>query len=191
MTPFGKLIVGVLILGALGTSFYFVNKKNAIPTTNESPSVTEVAVILVSTSTFGTTTVASGKKMAFGEFMKQDKNSYVCTVNQDIQGVSTKGTIYISSGKLNGVFTYVDGGKNHISYMLIHDGYSYSWNTNSTSTGIKVKTQGEDGAISSAEMTSLTANYWDPAKVGDYTCEATTISDSKFMLPSSVTFTEI
>lgn len=188
MTPFGKSIVAVLIVGILGSSAYFVNYRNKIPVSPATDVVMEE--VAVSTSTVSTSTAPYGKKMPFSQFMQEDNASYLCNLSQNIDGVTTMGIVYISNGKLRGEFTNTQSGNSRTSYMVIRDGYSYAWSTTSSSTGIKAKTTGNDGAIAVAITTNGSSN-WNPGLVGDYTCRASAVSSSTFSLPETIMFAEV
>lgn len=120
----------------------------------------------------GTGTVAS--LMARG-------GSFQCTASLTVQNSSSQGTAYISGEKIRGDFTSRAGGMTIASHFIIADGYSYSW-SDAAPQGFKVKV---DGSSSSQSSQGVTTN----ADVS-YDCTPWTVDQSKFTVPSGITFLE-
>ena len=134
-------------------------------------------------------------KMAFSQFMKTDKGSYVCEVNQRVGGVTSKGKVYLSKGNIRGDFATSAAGQNITSSMVMKDGYSYTWTSMSSTMGFKVKLPTEAEATTGASnqgSASAQASYaWNGDTIGDYSCEVAVVEDSRFALPATINFTEV
>lgn len=132
-----------------------------------------------------------GKKMAFSEFLKQDKGAYQCTVNQYIDAEmtqTTEGTIYINNGNISGTFEINAGGMNIISSMIVRDGFSYTW-SNMSPVGYKVAIVESADTNTNQQMSGSYA--WNAQQIGDYNCEVWDVDMTKFDLPKAITFQEI
>lgn len=141
-------------------------------------------------STVSTETKSSdGKKMAFESFIKNG-GSYVCTVNQYVQNIESKGIVYIDGSKISGEFKTSVQGMNIGTSFISKDGYSYTWSSVMPNTGYKVAVTSSTNAGDSSTGTSGTYGF-NAQDIGDYDCQAWTPDASKFDLPSSVKFTEI
>lgn len=130
------------------------------------------------------TRAEDGKKMSFGNFLKQG-GAYTCTVSQYVGDVESKGTVYINGGNVRGEFSTSVSGVNMQNYFLVKDGYSYSWSSMMPSKGYKVAVNDSTGGSASAQYS------WNSDAIGDYNCEAWNVDNSKFSLPSGTVFTEI
>ena len=72
--------------------------------------------------------------------------------------------------------------------FIVRDGYSYTWTSMMPTMGFKVKvaaSAGDTGAQASGSYA------WNAETIGDYNCEAWTTDESKFAIPTSVTFKAI
>ena len=172
MTIFGKLIVGIIIVGVLGGGYYYFNDANTdegVGAENNVPTQVE-------------------KKMAFSELVKQE-GSYKCTVTQNVQNIESTGTVYIKDTKVNGEFSStVNGTKMNINF-IVRDGYSYTWTSMMPTMGYKVKIN-TDNTSDKNKQTS--ASYsWNAEQIGDYNCETWVADEAKFAVPASVNFTAI
>jgi len=144
------------------------------------------------TSTDVTTTNStetSGKKMAFSEFMKQG-GSYQCTVNQDVGGTQSTGTVYISNGMVSGKFNTAVQGMNIDSNFVMKDGFSYTWTSMMPGKGFKIAVASNPDTGATGGSASGTYSF-DASQIGDYNCVAWTADQSKFALPSGTVFTEL
>lgn len=129
----------------------------------------------------------SGKKMSFDAFMKQG-GSYICTVNQNVQGMESKGTVYINGGNVRGDFKTSVSGMNIDTMFLTKDGYSYTWSSMMAGKGFKVAVKATGGNTS----TQTSGQYsFDASQIGEYDCQPWTVDQSKFAMPSGVVFTEV
>lgn len=134
------------------------------------------------------TSAPTGKRMAFSEFIKQG-GSYKCTVRQDVGGVQTEGTTYMSGGMIRGEYSTKVQGMDVNSTMIVRDGYTYSWTSMMPNTGFKVKVAANATGDTSAPTSG--SYSFNAEQIGDYNCEAWTADASKFTLPSGVTFQEM
>lgn len=131
---------------------------------------------------------AAGKKMAFSEFVK-GSGSYKCTVNQSVEGTDTKGTVYITKGLLRGEFSSQVRGMNVDTTFIVKEGYTYTWTSLMPKFGFKTKIpEKTEGDTSTQTSGSYSFNA---EKIGDYDCTAWTLDPSKFIVPSTVTFSEM
>lgn len=181
MTPFGKIIAGLLIIGGISTAVYFMRPSDAL--------LQDEVMVAEETSS---TTEATGKKMAFSQFMKSDSGSYVCEVNQSVGDTQTKGTVYLDNGKVRGEFTVRALGQNSSVTTIIRDGYTYTWSSLAATVGFKVKNSPEGDMTPVENATGTQATYQASFEtIGDYSCTAQVVEESKFTIPGSVTFTEV
>ncbi len=143
---------------------------------------------------------SNGKKMAFDAFLKQG-GSYECTVTQNLENVSSAGKVWFdgvsntgstsdnANMRMSGEFATTVAGQNFKSYMILSDGYTYTWSDSMPSIGMKIK---NTSTTSTNTNQGTSANItWDSKNIGDYDCNAWTVVESKFALPKSVTFTEL
>ncbi len=169
MTTVTKIIIGVLVLGAVGGAWYHY----AVSPKKEIRSGTSATPAL------------EGKKMAFADFIKNDKGSYKCTVHRTVQNIDTTGTMYIANKMIRGEFSNNYQGQNVEVKFIIRDGYGYTWTTGipNMSGGYKIKIPVDpDGKETGEVMYS----YVD--SVGDYTCENWTVDTAMFTVPTNMTF---
>lgn len=127
----------------------------------------------------------TGKKMAFSQFLKQG-GAYKCEVNQDINGVETKGTTYINDGMVRGEYNTKIQGANVDSTFIVRDGFVYSWSSMLPNMGFKMKT--DVNASGNAGASASGSYSWNAEQIGDYNCEPWTVDQSKFTVPTNITF---
>lgn len=100
-------------------------------------------------------------------------------------GVTSSGTVYIaSSGNMRGDFTSQGSSGTQTSSMIVKDGYSYVW---SGSQGAKMNAASSTNASAGAQAQQSV----DLDSQVDYDCQAWSVDQSKFTLPSSVNFVDI
>jgi hypothetical protein len=168
-------VIGVVIVVALGA--FLVTKGNSKSTLSDN------------TDPLIETPGVSGKKMAFSEFAKHG-GSYKCTVTQYLDAgmtQSTQGTVYLDGGKIRGEYATKVQGMNIDTSVIVRDGFAYTW-TSMMPNGYKIavnQTAGDTGAAASG------AYSWNDKMIGDYNCVTWAVDQSKFTLPSGVTFQEI
>lgn len=179
-----KIIVSLLIVGAV-VGGYFVFRGDSTSTGLDSampaPGQTNVEEKVVMEDG------SSGKKMAFSELVKQG-GSYKCTVNWNAQGIDTQATAYMSNGMLRNEANTKVAGFSVDTYIIVRDGYSYTWSSMTPTSGFKSKVTAGVSDASAGTSGTFTFNA---EQVGDYNCEAWTADSSKFALPTGVTFKEV
>lgn len=136
-----------------------------------------------------TTTVPSesAKKMAFSEFLKSGEASK-CSVTQSVSGLEMKGTVYAYKGMMNGEFKTEAYGKTIQTDFVLRDGYTYTWTSAAPNIGFKAKAAvpvGTNVAPASGQI------GFNAETIGDYDCQPWAVDESKFTLPTSVTFREV
>jgi hypothetical protein len=189
MTAFGKLIFGLVVVIGLATAGYFVTKPpKDVEVSPSSASQTEATASASTTVPQATTTQTAGKKIPFADFIKKG-GAYKCTVNQYVQNVETKGTVYISGGDLRGEFSSTVAGMNFTSTFIRKDDYTYTWTSAMPGKGFKVKTQASAEANTDAKASGTYS--WNAEQIGDYNCEVWATDASKFVLPAGVTFSDV
>ena len=127
----------------------------------------------------------TSKKMAFSEFVKQG-GSYKCEVKQSTSDFKNGGTVYISGGNIRGDFSTVAEGITMNTYFILRDGYTYNWSSVAPNSGVKMLIPVDSETTVNSEVYSWSAN-----QIGDYDCDPWTADESKFTLPTNVTFTLI
>jgi len=176
-----KTLISFLVVGVVLVGGYFAydsqKKENSEVTENE---INEV-------KNEDTTAKPAGKKMAFSQFIKQDKGSYKCEVSQAMSDIESNGTIYMNGGNMRGDFNTIAEGRNMNSSFIMMGGYTYNW-SNLAPMGVKVKVD-MDGGNSSAEASGTYS--WNAEQIGDYNCEPWLVDEGTFELPDGVNFTEI
>ncbi len=177
-----KIIIGVLVVGIVAVGYVTFNKKSVSQEAPGNPSIDEV-------SDTPETTQTSGKKMAFSQFIKQDFGSYKCDVKQSVSDFVSSGTVYMNEGKLRGEFSTVAEGRKMDSSFIMKEGYTYNWSS-MIPMGVKVKIPDTSATPNTSTNTSGTYS-WNAEQIGEYNCEEWKADETKFELPSGITFTEI
>ncbi len=175
MTIVTKIIIGVVFLGGVATASYFVfiaPKEVAVPIENKQEQAN----------------VTSGKKIPFTQFIKQG-GSYKCTVSQVVENIESKGTVYVAGELLRGEFTTAVQNMSIKSTFIAKDGYMYTWTSAAPSMGFKAKVMKPN--VGSTDTKTSGSYSWNSELVGDYTCEPWALDETKFELPSTVTFTAV
>lgn len=182
-----KTIIGVLVVMVIIVGGYFVMSKDKI----KDSALTENTET-VNTGAEVTTKEAeqpTGKKMAFSQFIEQDSGSYKCEVKQYMSDFENSGTVYINKGNIRGDFSTVAEGRKIDSSFIQKDNYTYNWSSEAPNMGVKVAVVTNTESNTDAQMQGTYS--WDAKQIGDYTCEEWIVDESKFSIPTSVTFTEI
>lgn len=182
-----KTIIGVLVVMVIIVGGYFVASKNKIKDSALTEN-TETVGTGVEVTTEETEQLA-GKKMAFSEFIKQDSGSYKCEVKQYMSDFENSGTVYINKGNIRGDFSTVAEGQKMDSSFIKKDNYTYNWSSAAPNMGVKIAVATNTESGTDAQMQGTYS--WNAEQIGDYTCEEWTVDESKFSIPTSVTFTEI
>ena len=177
-----KIIAGVLgAVVVLGGAYLFMGRDSV---NTETPNSIAVGEPNPSTPTEQN----SGKKMSFDSFLKQG-GSYVCTVNQTVQGIDSKGTVYINGSNIHGEFNTAVAGMNVDSHFIAKDGFTYTWSRMMQGKGFKAP-MSTGGAGDTSAGTSGQYSF-NAEQIGEYDCQPWNVDASKFVLPSGVTFTLI
>lgn len=180
-----KMIAGVLgVIVVLGAAYFFMGDKESASTT-EAPQ-NSIAVGELNPST--PTVEDSGKKMSFDAFLKQG-GSYVCTVNQNIEGIESKGIIYVNGDNVRGTFNTTVVGIKVDSEFISTGGYTYTWSSMMPGKGFKAKAT--DTSVGDTSTGTSGQYSFNAEQIGDYDCKTWNADPSKFALPKGVTFTEI
>ncbi|MDQ5883555.1 MAG: hypothetical protein QG654_469 [Patescibacteria group bacterium] len=174
-----KIIFSILVLGGLGFLIFSSNKKdeNLSPSTNES----------VAESQEKEETKDFSEKTSLARLMEKG-GDYQCTFTHETQAGDSSGTVYISGKKIRGDFVskvsiagLPDIGD--VKTFMISDGESvYTWSS-MTSDGYKapinkdVTSQDSSGVPTNQEL--------------DYKCIGWKVDQSKFSLPTNITFKTI
>ncbi len=110
--------------------------------------------------------------------------SYTCTTYIEITGATTDGTFYIANKKMRGDFSSTVSGMGSVikSHMISDGAYIYSW-SDVVAKGVKVKV-----------VTTLAKDDspgFDYNKQYNYDCKAWVADESKFVIPTNITFIEV
>ncbi len=190
-----KILTPIIIIVVLVIAYFAYNgsNKNAdlVDRGTNTAANTNTVQGTTDTNTRNPAPAATSKKMAFAEFLKQNNASYTCTVTEAMSDFPNKGTIHIVGAadktkiRMQGEFEIVVERKTVKSYMIMKDGYSYSWSSMMPTQGVKIKL-----VVDNTDPKNPTYN-WNADQIGDYDCKPWTVDESIFALPSSVTFREI
>lgn len=171
-----KIVSAVIVAGALIVGGYF-----AFSQSNPDPKEEEKVV----TDTDSAKT--SDKKIAFAEFLKTG-GSYKCTVRQYVGDMNVVGQAYISDGLIRGEYNTKAQGMNIDATMIVRDGYTYTWSSIAPGMGFKAKVVESDGGSKTATAGTYSFNA---EQIGDYDCDDWDLDESKFVVPTTITFKEI
>lgn len=177
-----KFITTILLLGLVVVGGYLFVTKNAPVDVPKTANTGEQNI------TESLETKNEERKMAFADFIRNDRGSYECTVNQNLNGAISQGHVFISDGKISGTFSSSVNGSNVDTNIIVKDGFSYVWSSLLVDTGFKSPVLEGEGDIS----TKTSGNYsWNNNNIGDYECNPWTLENSKFDLPSGINFSMI
>ncbi len=174
-----KTIISVVVLVAVVVGAYFIITKNK-------PEVSNEAIVNTDAMTQETQTgETSSKKMAFSEFVKQDDRPYKCEVKQAMSDFENSGTVYLDKGNVRGEFTTIAEGRTLDTMFIARDGYTYIWSSALPNTGFKTKL----AAKTDTTGTDVSGTYsWNADQIGDYDCMLWTPDQSKFIVPTNISF---
>jgi uncharacterized protein YxeA len=162
------LVVGVIVFGG----YYLINK-------NKTQDISQVVNQIESESP--ATEEPTSKKMSFSEFVKQS-GSYQCSVKQSTSDFDSSGTVYVNDGRMRGEFETIAEGINIKSYIIMKDGFIYTWSSASPKIGFKM-------AIKTDVENANSQNYsWNPEQIGDYDCSFWLLDESQFAVPTNIKF---
>ncbi|HEY4503018.1 MAG TPA: hypothetical protein VJC14_01090 [Candidatus Paceibacterota bacterium] len=171
-----KILSSVIVVGLVVVGGYFAFNLGGSETENKEINTAEDEA------------ETSGKKMAFSEFVKQG-GAYKCEVKQSMSDMQNDGTVYISGSNMRGEYNTIAEGREMQTSFILRDGYSYTWSSLMPNVGFKVKVNTD---VSASGSGSASGTYsWNAEQIGDYNCEAWTADQTKFSIPTSITFQEI
>ncbi len=168
---FSAVLAAVVILGLV-----HLLKETGSFAKNEQPTSTSTEARASDTS----------KKMPLSKLAFEGE-TYKCSVSQTAQNTLSTGTVYLDRGLVRGDFTVKYGESSMQSTFIMRDGYTYTWTSAAPTTGVKIKN--DTTATVGAAINTPNGFFLD--EIGDYSCEAWKADASKFILPTSVTFTAI
>lgn len=109
----------------------------------------------------------------------------MCTFTSTAGGITSSGTTYIgSNGDMSGNFSSTTSSGTVASHMVMKGGMSYAWSGNQ---GVKMNV----AEMNENSATSSNGQSVDLDSQVDYKCEPWVRDESKFTLPSSVTFMDL
>jgi len=158
------IVIGVVLLLALGGWFYMNSKKANVAPATETATGTQQPSAATSLKDLITKGIAQ-----------------TCTFTND----GTSGSVYVSGGAVRGDFDTVANGATTKSHMIVKDNSSYIW-TDGQTTGIKMT---YDPNATPAASASATSGSFDAGANMNYKCSAWLADSGKFTLPTGVTFT--
>lgn len=170
------MILGVVILLLLagGGIFLATSKKSATEA-----DLTAIATVSPSKAPIANT----GKSL---KDLLTSNQSQSCTFsNVDLANVN--GTVYISGGKIRGDFLSVIPNKTVITHMIADGKNSYVWMDNETK-GFKMA---YDPQTQPTGQPTYNSNPLDANKRMDYNCSGWDGDASKFLIPTSVQFSDL
>lgn len=110
--------------------------------------------------------------------------SWKCDVSVTVENITTTGTNYVGGGKVRADFTSVVPEFGNItSHMIMRENTVYSWSDLSPK-GLKFAV--ENGEVQDPRTSTEATPQFDQAY--NYTCSAWPTDESKFELPSGITF---
>ncbi len=164
-----KQLVWVLVAGVVvGGGYYMLTSTRVADTTGGAQATQE----------------PTGKKMAFGDFMKQG-GSYKCAVQSNsAEGINTTGTIYLNASMIRvDASTKMPGSSDIKTSIIVTTDYTYTWTAQAGNTGFKTKT---------VQAAGDSASYgFDASQIGDYTCDVWSADASVFVPPANVVFSDV
>jgi len=183
-----KIIFSVLILSGLGLLIFTNNKKDEV-NTDKDKSGQEVSQESKNEQTENIQSKDFTEKTTLTKLMEKG-GSYICTFINNTQIEESTGTVYISGKKIRGDFiskVSIPGlpSMDDINTYMISDGESsYTWSSMS-GEGYKVPIAEQDKTVTQSD-TSVPTN-----QELDYKCVAWVADQSKFSLPTNITFKTI
>ena len=179
----GKILIGVLVLALAWFLFLGGKKDNSVKNEMSQDEITQAE----KEKEIDSSEDSFSEKTSITALMKKGGN-YMCTMSHSTDVGDTKGTVYIAKEKIRGDFTTqitVPGMKDmgNIDTHMISDGEStYTWSSASA--------EGFKGPIDSESQTGETSQVPKDENL-DYKCVAWNVDDSKFILPTNITFKQI
>ena len=166
-----KILIGVVILLALGAGYYFYSKNNGgLP---------------------GSGTEVSSGMNSLRDLIGASVPQKCTFSSEDAESGKSEGTTYIAGGKVRSDFTNVVSGKTTTSHMITDSKTSYIWEEGQK-TGVKMTIEEpEKGEADIPTSTESEGAQTDLDQKMDYKCSAWLPDSSLFNPPSDVTFTDL
>lgn len=166
---FKAIIAFAAVVGIGGGAWYWSEQKAPV---EMKPAGQESVSVSTDTNASGTAT--------FGELaMRADSSECQVSTTHDV--VTSSGTVYVANGKVRADFTAKAVGMSITGHVIQTEGYAYSW-SDLMPQGVKVRIDEAPAAAASQGFDSSTQV--------EYSCIEWMTDESKFAVPSSVTFTE-
>lgn len=170
-----RIVVGIVVVIVVIAGVFLMTRNKG--------QNTEVASNTEATSQASATSTQTGSIKSLIAAGKSQK----CTYSVEKDGASSEGTIYVGNGKMRGDFTTSSmAGQSHMiiegttMYMWSDDGkmaFKMAFDPNAVAANANTNTQTQQPA-------DIDQNY-------DFDCEGWSVDNSKFELPSGVTFNEL
>ncbi|MBI2030107.1 hypothetical protein HYT05_00630 [Candidatus Kaiserbacteria bacterium] len=109
--------------------------------------------------------------------------SQKCTFSDASADMPTEGTVYVGGGKVRGDFSATSQGKVMGMHMIADGATMHTW--------IDGMTSGFSMSMDATQSGTNTQQSFDSDKKIDYRCEQWATDDSRFVLPSNVTFQDM
>lgn len=170
-------LIGILILGG-GAWYVFTNDTQDTPEAGQNQQVTQGAEVRETPSD------EPGQFKGSLQQLVARAGSWQCAIDVTTQGITTKGTTYIAGGKVRADYvSSVPGYADIESHMIMRDEAVYTWSS-LMAQGMKFPL--EDGKMQGDRKSTEVTPQFDQAY--DYTCAVWSTDESKFALPSGITF---
>lgn len=179
-----KILIGVVVLVGVGFLIWGGEKKDK--SSNEELTADQI-MQQEKENEINSSEESFNEKTSMSALVKKGGN-YMCTVSHGTEVGDTKGTVYIAKDKIRGDFTTNItvagmGDMGNIDTHMISDGEStYTWSSASP--------EGFKGPIDSESQTGSSSQVPTNQEL-DYKCVGWTVDDSKFSLPTNITFKQI
>ena len=164
------LFVGLALVG--GGAWYVLQKQDA----SEAPSQSQEAGSDAPSN-------ESGKFRGSLQQLMARSGSWRCDVSMTTEGVTSTGTTYVANGNVRADFVSNIPQVGSIeSHMIMKDNTAYTW-TSMAPQGFKFPISGQENQpeVSAEVAAQINQAY-------DYDCRAWPTDESKFALPSGITF---
>ncbi|HEY5600776.1 MAG TPA: hypothetical protein VIK81_01670 [Patescibacteria group bacterium] len=162
-------VVGIIVAVLVG-GYFVMNKKSS-----------ETSPTTGTTSTSQDSQDSGSTKGSLKSLLGSNKNQ-TCSISYP--DGSGEGTVYVSGNKMRGDFTMTAEGKSYDGHMISDGDYFYSWSSQMPQ-GMKMKM---DDVPDSSDQSSQGSVDLDSQV--DLNCSSWRVDNSKFEVPSDVTFTE-
>ena len=179
-----KIIAGLFAAVAVGTGGWFMMHHPSTPKADRTN--TEV----VATSTTPSTESFSAKS-SLKDIVARG-GSWQCTYQINVAGVNSTGTVYVAGGKVRSDFSSKVPQVNMTidSHMVSDGAYAYTW-TSAMPQGYKVALDAKAKTAMGGSAPASAHQDFDYNGALDYNCVAWPTDESKFVVPTNITFTTV